>query len=151
MIERYLQKVNINPFLIGLIFQSFYQGYGKSTCPILLHYIVTPLAIYKESRDLFSNITKNASLTQIIDENAVVFIELQERIWKTKELSNLSLINLHNQKKILIKEEVVINEAIKYENFNVDFKDALRAAHYLGLLFSDIDTIDIFKIFKVIP
>ena len=151
MIERHLQKLNINPFFIGLVFQSFYQGYGKDSCPILLHYIITPLALYKESRDLFSSINRNASLSQIIEENQVALIELQERIWKTKELSNLSLISLHNQGKVQIKEDVIISEAIKYENYNVDFKNILRASHYLGLLFRDIETIDIFKIFKVIP
>lgn len=151
MIEQHLQKIKTNPFLVGLIFQSFYQGYKKEKCPVLLHYLVTPLILFKESRDLFSSITRNASLSKIIDENAIVFIELQGRIWKTKELSNLSLINLHNQEKIKINEDVIIKESIKYETVNGDFKDVLRASHYLGLLFRDINTVDIFKIFKVIP
>lgn len=151
MIEKYLQKLNSNPFLIGLIFQSFYDGYGKSKCSILIHYVVTPIVLYKDSRILFSTITKNASLSKIIDDNTLAFIELQERIWKMKELSNLSLISLHNQGKIQLSGTVEINETIKYESFNVDLKDILRSAHYLGILFSDIEVHDIYKIFKVIP
>jgi hypothetical protein len=151
MIEQHIQKLKTNPFIVGLIFQSFYQGYEKGTCPVLLHYLVTPLVLFKESRDLFSSITRNASLSKIIDENAIVFIELQERIWKTKELSNLSLINLQNQEKIKINEDVIIKETIKYETVNDDFKDVLRASHYLGLFFREISTVEIFKIFKVIP
>ncbi len=151
MIDKHLQKLNLNPFMIGLIYQSFYNGYGKSECPILLHYIVSPLVFFKDSRVLFLSITKNASISKIIDDNTLAFIELQERIWKMKELSNLSLISLHNQDKILLKNIVEIKETIKYESINVDFKDLLRAAHYLGILFSDIDVHDVFKIFKVIP
>jgi len=151
MIEKHLQNLNINPFLIGLIFQSFYNGYGKSKCPILLHYLVSPLVLFKDSRILFSTITKKASLSRIIDENPLVFMELQERIWKTKELSNLTLISLHNQDIIQLKGIVDVKETIKYGSYDVDFKDQLRSAHYLGLLFCDIEVHDIFKIFKVIP
>ncbi len=151
MIEKYLQKLNSNPFLIGLIFQSFYKGYNKTKCSILIHYLVVPIVLYKDSRDLFSTITKNASLSKIIDDNSLSFIELQERIWKMKELSNLSLISLHNQGKIQLNGIVEINETLKYESLSVDFKDILRSAHYLGILFSDIEVKDIYKIFKVIP
>jgi len=151
MIEKHIQKLSVNPFLIGLIFQSFYEGYGKASCPILLHYLVTPLILYKESRSLFSTITKNASLNRIINENEVALVGLQERVWKTKELSNLSLISLHNQKKIRISNDVDILVRIKYEDYSVDFKTMLRSSHYLGILFSDIEVLDIFKIFKVIP
>lgn len=151
MIEKHIQKLNINPFLTGLILQSFYNGYGRETCALSLHYIITPLIMYMDTRSLFGSITKNASLGKIVDENPIPLIELQTRIWKMRELTHLALINLHNQKKIKLIQDVVILETILYEQNNSEYKSYLRSAHYLGILFNDFDAVDIYKIFKVIP
>jgi hypothetical protein len=151
MIEKHIQKLNINPFLVGLIFQSFYNGYGREVCALNLHYIISPLIMYKDTCSLFSSITKNASLGKIIEENPIPLIELQTRIWKMRELTHLALINLHNQKKIELLKDVVVLETIFYEQNNSEFKIYLRSAHYLGILFKSFEAVDIYKIFKVIP
>ncbi len=151
MIEKHFNKLSLNPFLISLIFQSFYKGYNKEFCKLPIHYIITPLIMYKESRDLFATITKNALLEKIIDENKTQLIELQERVWKMRELTHLSLIEMANSNKIELKANVKINEVIDYEKHNTDLKEYLRSAYYLGVLFKDFSIPDIYKFFKVIP
>ncbi len=76
MIDKQLQTLNCNPFIVGTIFQAFYEGYGNEFCPISLHYIITPIIMFKETRELFSTVNTNSSLSKIIKENQVPLIEL---------------------------------------------------------------------------
>lgn len=151
MIDKQFQTLNCNSFIVGTIFQAFYEGYNNEFCPISLHYIVAPIIMYKDTRELFTKVNKNSSLGKIFKENQVPFIEFQERLWKMRKLTHLSLIGLHNQDKIELTSEVRIIETINYENSKIDLKPYLRAAYYTGLLFKDFNEVDIYKIFKIVP
>lgn len=151
MIEKHIQRINLNPFFTGLIFQAFYNGFTKKSCPLILHYLVPPLVMFKDSRELFTSITKNAVLSSIIESNPVSFFELQERVWKMKKHTNRSLINLHNTNKITLKENVQILETVNYEDSNQSNKTYMRSAHYIGVLFKEFEMHEIYKAFKVIP
>lgn len=151
MIEKQLQTLNCNPFIVGAVFQAFYEGYGNEFCPISFHYIITPIIMYKETRELFSTTNKNSSLSKIIKENPILLIELQVRLWKMRKLTQLSLITLHNTGKIELTNEIRVIEPINYEQINLDVKPLLRSAHYLGLLFHKFSDVDIYKLFKIVP
>jgi len=151
MIEKHIQKLNFNPFFTGLIFQAFYEGYEKKTCPLILHYLISPIIMFKETRNLFTSITKNAVLDKIVESNAISFLDLQYRIWKMKEHTNQSLINLHNTGKIELKNDINIIETINYVQYDDTLKSHIRSSHYLGILFKEFEVHEIYKIFKVIP
>lgn len=151
MIDKQLQTLSCNPFILGSIFQAFYEGYGKEFCPISLHYIITPIVMYKETRDLFSTANKNSSLSKIIKENPIPLIELQVRLWKMRKLTNLSLITLHNAEKIELTSRAKVIQPLKYELIRSDVKPLLRSAHYLGIFFQEFDDIDIYRLFKIVP
>ncbi len=50
MIDKYLNKLNVNPFWGGLIIQSFHAGYNNKDCSLLLHYIILPMVLYGDVR-----------------------------------------------------------------------------------------------------
>lgn len=143
--------MSLNPFWCGYIFQSFYNGFEKKDCPIVLHYIVLPLILYEDTRKLFQSITKNASLSGIVEQNPIAFLDLQQRVWNLRKQANMSLINLHNINKIRLNSKVEILESVQYYQYNYEIKTYLRSANYLGKLIREHGTSEIFKILKVIP
>lgn len=151
MIEKHIYKLNVNPFWGGLIIQSFYSGYDKPTCPLILHYIILPVIMYSETKKIFQNISKNASIDDLISNNKVAFLGLQERIWAMRDLTNMALINLENKKIIKLKAEVEIMKTEIYEKYQDEIKSYLRSANYLGKILKDNETQDIFKKLKIIP
>ncbi len=150
MIEKHINKVNVNPFFCSLIFQAFYNGYETKKCSILLHYLVLPFVMYSDIREIFSSITIRNNLENVVKSNKVAFADLQERVWTMKKLTDLTLINLHTQQKITLKVNIEIHESIDYEFYNADIKQYLRSASYVGKLFKGEDKTDIFKHLKVI-
>ena len=151
MIERHIHKLNVNPFLGSLIIQSFYNGYKQNKCALLLHYLILPLVMYSDIRDILTSINKRGDLKSVVQLNKVAFVDTQEKIWLMRRLTNLTLINLHTKNKITLKAEVIIHATVNYEHFNHEIKNYLRAANYLGILFSTEETENIYKHLKVIP
>lgn len=150
MIERYIYKMNVNPFFCSQIFQAFYHGYGKDSCSILLHYLVLPHVMYSDTRIVLTELTIRSTLAEVISRNKVAFIDLQRRVDSMRKLSNLSLMNLHCSNKIELKSDVLICDTIDYSGEKEE-QDYFKAAHYLGVLFGKEDTVEIFKQLKVIP
>lgn len=151
MIDIIIHKLNVNPFLNGLIFQAFYNGYGKRECPLHLHYLVLPLLLNGNSRRALMSINKNQSIIEFTTKNKLNLINLQEDIWRLKELTNESLIVLHNNNQIELGNLVYINEVIDYKNYNADLKQYLKSATHLGILLKYELIQDIYKTFNVIP
>ncbi len=150
MIEKHINKVNVNPFFCSLIFQSFYKGYENEKCSILLHYLVLPFILYSDIREIFSSITVRNNLENVIKSNKVAFADIQDRVWTMKKLTDLTLINLHSQQKITLKADIEIHESVDYVYYNADIKQYLRSASYVGKLFKNEVKSDIFKHLKVI-
>lgn len=150
MIEKYIQKVNNNPFWGSDIIKAFYEGYGEKKCPLIIHYLILPIIMYKDTRQIFERITSKATLDNIIKQNALAFADLQDRIWKMERGTNMALINLDNCKQIVLKKDIEIKETIDYLKIEDDSKNILRSATYLGKVLSKYSTVDVFKILKVI-
>jgi hypothetical protein len=151
MIEKHIQILNANPFFCGLIFQSFYNGYEKENCPLFLHYIVLPIILFNDTRQILSEITKKVDFDKFVNENKLVFIDLQTKIWNMKNLTNTTLIYLHNHKKIELKANIEILHNLSYEKYSEDLNNYLRSAYYLGLLLTKEETRQVFKTLNVIP
>jgi len=151
MIEKHIQILNTNPFFCGLIFQSFYKGYEKKTCALLLHYLVLPIILFNDTRQILIGITKREDFNKFVNENKLTFIDLQTKIWNMKTITNLTLIYLQNHEKIKLKSDVEIFQNISYEKYSEDLKIYLRSAYYLGYLLTNKETQQVFKTLNVIP
>lgn len=150
MIEKHIQILNSNPFLCGLILQSFYNGLGKKECDILLQYLVLPIVLYGETRKTLTEINIRTDLEKYVDKNKLSLLELQNRIDQFKNLTNQALIYLHNHKKIKLDSTIEVIEPVNYETYSNDLKNYLRASHYFGNLLSNSDTITVYKTLNVI-
>ncbi len=151
MIEKHIQILNANPFFCGLIFQSFYKGYEKENCPLLLHYLVLPIILFNDTRQILTEITKREDFNKFVNENKLTFIDLQTKIWNMQSITNSTLIYLHNHEKIKLKSDVEILQNLSYEKYFDDLKIYLRSAYYLGYLLKNEETQQIFKTLNVIP
>jgi hypothetical protein len=151
MIEKHIQKVNVNPFLGGLILKAFFKGYNNSKCSLLMMYLVLPAILYSDTREILSKLTTKNSLQAAIKVNKVAFIGFQERVWAMRKLTHLSLINLDSKKDISFGAMIQVINALDYSKYEEDIRNYLKAAHYLGVLFAKEDIENIFKHLKVIP
>jgi hypothetical protein len=150
MIEDYLYKLNANPFIGGKIIQSFYNGYNKGDCPLAVNYLILPIVLFEDTRNLFQSYS-NGSLLTLIENNEVVFIDLQKRVWQLNELTNLSLIALHNQGAIKLKNDVEVIKTLMYSDFDEDIKKLFQPAHFLGKALKEFELKEVFQLFKIIP
>lgn len=151
MSEKHINKLNVNPFLGGIIMQAFYSGYEKRECPIMLHYIILPIILFGDIRNPLLSVNRNSTLANFVSQNKLSFIDLQDSVWTLKRLTNLSLIALHNKQQIILKNMVEVKEVIDYSSYNEDMKKYLRAATYLGMMLKKETIQDVYKILKVIP
>lgn len=149
MIEKHLHRLNVNPFFGGMIFQAFYKGYEKGKCPLILNYLVLPLTMHLDTRDVLLTINSQTNLRTLINSNKTAFINLQTRIWNLRRLTNLSLLYLHNKKIISLKTDIEIYKNLNHRQYKNEV--ILKSSHYTGVLFKNEDLLDIFKILKVIP
>ncbi|MGL5257354.1 MAG: three component ABC system middle component [Proteocatella sp.] len=151
MIDKYINKLNTNPFWGGLIIQAFHRGYDNKECPLILHYIILPMVLYGDIRKSLLHINKNTTLTNFVSQNRANLIDLQQLIWKLKYTTNQALTGLHNKEYIQLKEHVRVIKTIDYNNYDDDMKKYLRAATYLGVILKKETLLDAFKILKIIP
>ncbi len=150
MIEKHINKVNVNPFFASLIFQSFYYGYESGKCSILLHYLVLPLTMYSETRNIFSKVNVRNNIGKVVKTNKLEFSDMQDKVWALKKLTDLALVNLHNKQIISLQAVVEVYNKINYEQHNSEIRDHLRSATYVGKLFKNETESDIFKHLKVV-
>ncbi len=151
MIDKIIHKLNVNPFLNGLIFQAFYNGYGNNECQLHLSYLVLPLILNGKSRRALMSINKNQNIIEFTTRNKLNLINLQEDIWKLRSLTNESLIILHNNNQIELKDLVRIKEVVDYKNYNLDLMEYLKSATNLGILLRQESIQNIYKTLNVIP
>ncbi len=143
--------MNVNPFWGSLILRAFYQGYGKSECPLLYHYVILPMVLYSDLRVKLMRITKRATLSHFRHNNKLEFVDFQHRIWQQKHLTDLSLLVLTNQQIIDLKQNVQIKQTFDFENYSADVKEYFRAACRLGVMLKEEPVKDVYKILNVIP
>jgi len=151
MIDNIIYKLNVNPFLNGLIIQAFYFGYEKKECPLLIHYIILPIILNGDLRQTLMSSNKNLSIDEFVKRTKVDLINLQDNLWKSRNMTNEALIVLHNNRQIKLSSTIQINETVNYINYNQDMKQYLRSATYLGVLLSNEPIENIYKSLNIIP
>jgi len=151
MIDKIIHKLNVNPFLNGLIIQAFYLGYKKTECSLLMHYVILPIILNGDLRQTLMSSNKNLSIDEFVHRNKIDLINLQDNLWKSRDMTNEALIVLHNNGQIKLSSIIQINETVNYVNYNQDLKQYLRSATYLGILFSNESIENIYKLLNIIP
>lgn len=143
-----IQNISLNPFFLSLIIQYFLCGYKKEI-NIHLLYLIFPIIFYKPSREfLISANSRSTLFTMFFDDidSRVLLGGIQERYRYFKEITNEAIIVAVNEKKIAINETVVLIEKVDFGKIKEkEVKKYFRAAHYLGILFSKMHYIDIFR------
>ncbi len=150
MIEKHIQTLNANPFFGAMIIQAFYKGFGKAQCSIVLHYTILPMIFFGETRKSLSIINIRTDLSKFVELNKVSLLDLQVRIEQFKNLTNQTLIYLHNHNKIKLDSEVSIIEPLTFDEYSDDMKIYLRASHYFGYLLANEEISTVFKNLNVI-
>jgi len=103
-----------NPYDGSEILSHFASGYNKNDIPLEIFYLVLPLILNKQTRDIFAAINKNNDLSNIIKQNRSISANFQNKVRSLKDLTNLSLIVAHNNKQLEVSNTVAINNALDY-------------------------------------
>lgn len=142
-----IETLSLNPHFFKHLIICFLSGYGKS-CDLKLVFMVLPILLYAPSREKLSS-AKSTSRLESLFRAQVEFDENIKLSGKTRLSGFLSryemlqpatkktLIILHNQGFISIDGRyIVTNRTVSYKDYNKSFSNWMKAAYYLGVVFS---------------
>lgn len=146
-----LGTLSLNPFLMQGIIQNFLQGYGGEAEFDIVFYVL-PIILYKESRDKLITANNRSRIDTLFGDkekltynskkkisSMVRLAGFVERFNELQELTRQTIIVLYNEGKVRLGEKIFLIHNYKYTNYkgNVENKSTLKAAYYLGVVFSN--------------
>ncbi|MBP1177639.1 hypothetical protein JOE49_004891 [Paenibacillus sp. PvR133] len=145
---KHIKTLSLNPYMMSKIIQSFLEGYGSPVEFKLLFYVL-PIILSKDSRERLIKANRISRLETVfkkrdyrdyeklklsIQSNLSGFLD---RFIELKNLTKDTIIILVNEEKISIGNSVVLLKKDNYSNYkNSNISELLRAAFYLGVIFS---------------
>lgn len=152
-----IKTLSMNPHFYSKVMQSFLSGY-ESVCEIRLFFMALPILLYSESRKKLASANSKSRMDSLfntniqLDENVKISGKINlsgyiNRYKKTLDITKKTLIILHSENKIVIKENKIFTlKKISYLDYKDNQREWLKAAHYLGIIFSktDIDHLNYF-------
>lgn len=133
---------------MGKLIQNFLEGYGKSADLILTFYVL-PAILYKDSRNKLASANSRSSLESVFqnrdgydnNENLKLTAKANlsgfiDRFDELKDCTKQAIIVLSNEEKIKLGSEVLLLVTDKYDNYKGNIRILLKAAYYLGIVFS---------------
>ena len=143
-----LRMLSLNPHFLGKLIQNFVQGYGKPADLKLIFYVL-PIVLYKDSRGKLSSANSRSSIESLFQSKTsfegnekvklsgkVSLAGFVERFEVLKNNTKQALIILSNEGKIGLGTHVSLLVEEKYDNYTGNVKNSLKAAYYLGIVFS---------------
>lgn len=143
-----LRILSLNPHFSGKIIQNFIQGYGKPADLKLIFYVL-PIVLYKDSRNKLCSANSRSSMESLFQSKMdfggtdtlklsgkVCLAGFVERFNLLKKETKHALIILSNAGKINLDGYVSLKTEDKYSNYSGNMKTTLKAAYYLGVVFS---------------
>jgi hypothetical protein len=142
--------LSLNPFLMQGILQNFLQGYGGEAEFDLVFYVL-PIILYKESRDKLITANSKSRIDTLFGNKDILEYDSKRKISsmtrlggftqrfnELQELTKRTIIVLCNENKIELREKIVLLKKYNYKNYkgSKDHKSTLKAAYYLGVVFS---------------
>lgn len=150
-----IEKLSLSPFWLSKLIFHFVEGYGKET-PFELTYMLLPLVLRQESREVLSNLNKNSTIySAFLDhrEKRLKITALQHYVESYSKYVNPSLIVYANAGHSFGMR--CLKNSNKYDfnkEKNQQTKKFYKAAYYLGVIFSKEKSKDCFYklgVFKV--
>ncbi|PKM67315.1 MAG: hypothetical protein CVU95_07765 [Firmicutes bacterium HGW-Firmicutes-2] len=150
MSVEHIQTLCMNPHFYGLLIQGFLSGYSKP-CETRLVFMALPILMYSESRKKLSNANNRSKMetlfnsTDKLENNTKISGKVKlsgylNRYEELKSWSKKSIIILYTEKKILFHEKsIVLVEPIKHLEYEDTVREWIKAAYYLGVVFSKSD------------
>ena len=142
-----IETLSLNPHFFKHLIICFLSGYGKS-CDLKLVFMVLPILLYAPSREKLVSAKSTSRLESLFraqvefDEN----IKLSGRTRLSGFLSRYEMLQLATKKAIIILHNqglisidgcyIVTNRTISYKNYNKSISSWMKAAYYLGVVFS---------------
>lgn len=143
-----LKTLSLNPFMMAKIIQNFMEGYQQNIDLKLVFYVL-PIVLYKDSRDKLSSAKKTSRIDTLFGgKNSSAFNEelklsgkvnlsgFYERFEELKGLTKQAIIILTNEGTIRLGNEIVLLKTQRYDNYTGSIRTTLKAAFYLGVVFS---------------
>jgi Family of unknown function (DUF6521) len=136
--------LHYSPFVLGPLFEVFYEREIVQPRNVLLAYLVLPLTLYPPSRDFLKNAKSNSSLRTLCG-NPERLYGLANRVEEFRSLTHKSLQVCCDSGGITIDLDV----SVKYVRRTLDPlpspTDSLRAAEKLGGVFGHLDIPAIYR------
>ena len=144
----HIKTISLNPFYAAKILQCFLVGYGRAIDYKTLFYVL-PIIMYKESRDKLSVANRNSRIDTIFggkevynnDHNLKLSKKINlagfvDRFNALNHLTKQAIIVLVNEEKIQVNNNIQLLKKESYSNYTNDIRQTLKAAYYLGNIFS---------------
>ncbi|WEV08848.1 three component ABC system middle component [Clostridium perfringens] len=143
-----IEILSMNSHFYALLFRAFLSGYDKP-CEIRILFMALPILLYSDSRKKLLSVNKTSRIESLF--NKPKDMENNEKISgksdlagyikrfeDVKGLSKKAIIILYSQDKISLEENKVflISDPINHLNYKGEIKNWIRAAYYLGIIFS---------------
>jgi len=137
----------MNPHFYGLLLQGFLSGYNKP-CEIRIIVMALPILLSSESRKKLVNANSRSKMETLFNKTCCLENDIKisgkvslsgyiKRFEELKSYSKKALVILYSKKIILIKDKkIYLIEPIEYKKFKNIVREWLKAAHYLGVVFS---------------
>ena len=142
-----IETLPLNPHFFKKLIAAFLTGYGKS-CDLKLVFMVLPILLYAPSREKLENANSRSKLESLF--NTKFEIEDQNISGKTRlsgffsrykmlgDATKKTIIILHSQGDIKISGTLIsVTRAVDYSTYKNKIRTWMKAAHYLGVIFSN--------------
>lgn len=145
-----VKLLTYNPFWGKEILKHFINGSSEKKVSLNLSFLVFPIILNDSSRSILSSARNDSTLESSFLNNSFGKIALggiEKRYEIFKDLTHKSIVLSCQEKSLLIENETInLNCEIDYKKENDFFiKEYFRAAHYLGIIFSNANSeLDIF-------
>jgi len=142
-----IQALSMNSHFYSVLLQGFLSGY-KKPCEIRLVFMALPILLNSESRKKLASAKSTSKMETLfnkpekLDNNINISGKVKlagylSRYNELKSFSKKALVILYSKKKIVLNEKkIILMKPIKYLDFDVSVREWIKAAHYLGVVFS---------------
>ena len=138
----------MNSHFYALLFMGFLSGYNKP-CEVRTLFMALPILLYSDSRKKLLSANKTSKIESLfnklknMDDNEKISGKSDlagyiKRFEDIKGLSKKAIIILYSQDKISLEGNKVflISDPINHLSYKGEIKSWIRAAYYLGIIFS---------------
>lgn len=142
-----IETLSLNPHFFKHMIICFLSGYGKP-CDLKLIFMVLPILLYAPSRKKLSSAKSTSRLESLFRAQVEVDGKIKlsgktrlsgfmSRYKMLQPATKKTIIILHNQGLISINGRyIVTNKTVFYKDYSISISSWMKAAYYLGVVFS---------------